>query len=321
LQQVVDGVATIGDLTPVLTNTGGWASEPALTIANDVISELINERFPWKWNQIKLPPFVLIPLQQDYVSIKLKTLGWLTSGLRIDINNSQVPPPSWPLIVVRSLPMDNVMAGWPGMACWEQNDQLEQGVWPGPGYTYATPVGLTTPAVNSKPTNILDASGNILTLTRDGTTGATPPDAGPAAAPGTLVTDGSAQWAACDPSGQGIRVYPRTPQGGMAWVVRLWGQLKAPVITDITLPLNPIPDDQIKFFRDGFVAYAHRYSTTPSVKARFETMKANWLAAMAAACKGANREDENKGFYPDQALAAATYVQDQGPYPYRWGWR
>ena len=321
LQQIVDGVATIGDLNPVLVNTGGWASEPALTIANDVISEFINTRFPWKWNEIKLPPFLLVPLQQDYVTVNLNTLGWLTSGARIDINNSQVPPPSWPIVVVRDLPMDNTMAGWPGMACWKYNNQLEQGSWPGPGYTYVTPIGPNAANNNTKPTNILDPSGNILTLTRMGTTGLTPPDAGPNPIIGTTITDGTVHWGVCDPYAQGYRMYPRTPSGGNVWLIRLWGQLKPPTIIDITQPLNPIPDDYVKWFRDGFIAYAHRYSSTPSVKAKFEPMKADWLAALANACKQGDREDENKGFYPDQSLAGTSYIQDQGPYPYRWGWR
>ena len=325
LQAIVDGVAIIGDLNPVLVNTGGWANEPAITIGNDVMSELINVRFPWKWNSFKLKPFVLNPRQQDYASINLTRLGWLTSGARIDINNSQVPPPSWPIVVVRDLPLDNTMAGWPGMACWLQNDQLEQGYWPGPGVTYTNPIGATTPITNPL-TNIL-VDDYILVLSKYGTTGDTPPvvEADPADPDedltGLVVEDGTCEWTVCNPSAAGIRVFPRTPQGGQVWLMRLFGQQKPPVVTDITAPLNPVPDDYIKWFRDGFIAYAHRYSSTPSVKAKFEQMKADWLMGLASACKQGDREDENKGFYPDRPLAAESYVQDQGPYPYRWGWR
>jgi hypothetical protein len=325
LQNIVDEVATIGDLNPVLTNTGGWAKEPAVTIANDVMSEFISTRFPWKWNSIKLKPFVLFPTQQDYATVNLRKLGWLTAGLRVDINNSQVPPPSWPVIVVRDLPMDNTMAGWPGQVCWLQNDQMEQGIWPGPGVTYTEPIGATTPVINPV-TNILDIYGNILILTKYGTTGLVPPaavidPANPDAdLTGQVINDGSCQWTVADPYGQGFRIFPRTPRGGIVWLMRLWGQLKAPQIVEMQDLLNPIPDDYIKWFRDGFVAYSHRYSSTPSVKARFEPMKTDWLVALASACKEADREDEHYGFYPDQSLAATSYIQDQGPYPYRWGW-
>ena len=95
IQDVVDEVAVIGDLTPVLKNSGGYADQPALAISNYVMREMIAERFPWKWNQMKIPAFVLTPLQQDYPSVNLSGVGWATSGIRIDINNTQVPPPSW----------------------------------------------------------------------------------------------------------------------------------------------------------------------------------------------------------------------------------
>jgi hypothetical protein len=326
LQQIVDGVAIIGDLNPVLSNTGGWANEPALTIGNDVMGEFINTRFPWKWNSFKLKPIILNPLQQDYASVNLTKLGWLTSGTRIDINNSQVPPPSWPIVVVRDLPLDNTMAGWPGMTCWLQNDQLEQGQWPGPGITYTVPLGATKP-IDNPFTNILDDEDHILVLTKYGTTGDTPPQAvvdpddPEADLTGQVIVDGSCEWTVANPSAAGIRIFPRMPHGGQVWLMRLFGQLKPPLITDITAPLNPVPDDYIKWFRDGFIAYAHRYSTTPSVKARFEQMKNDWIVGLENACRQGDREDENKGFFPDQTLTAASYLQDQGPFPYRWGWR
>jgi hypothetical protein len=90
-------------------------------------------------------------------------------------------------------------------------------------------------------------------------------------------------------------------------------QRKATFFTKLTQTLDPVPDDHSKWFRDGFVAYSHRYSSNPAVKARFEPMKADWIAGMAAASKENDREDQALGFYPDRSLMAPSYISDPGP--------
>jgi hypothetical protein len=220
------------------------------------------------------------------------------------------------------------MGGWPARYCWFPNDQLEQGVWPGPGVTYTNPLSVQSTPTNPL-TNILDADGNILVLTKWGTTGNVPPIALPWIDPiypdepenwpvGQIIVDGTCEWTVADPKAQGFRFYPRPPQGGQVWLVRLFVQKKAPYFTRLNQKLDPIPDDQSKWFRDGFVAYAHRYSSNPQVKIRFEAMHQHWIQAMAQETRQNDREDESKGFYPAQGVMSPSYVQDQGPYPYRW---
>ena len=330
LQDVMDSISTIGDIQTVFDHTGGWADEPAITIGNDVMKELISVRFPWKWNRMKIPPFPLNPLQQDYASLSLKGLAWLQSGLRIDINNSQYPPPTWPIYVQRDLDMENQQGGFPYQANWFYNRDLEQGMWPGAQKTYIWPIGATTPPENP-PTNITDAEGNILVLTTFGTTGDTPPvapawDTTQGTQPpnwpvGATIQDGTCVWTVADPDAQGFRVRPMPPSGGQVWLVRLWGQKKATTFTKLKQTIEPIPDDEEKWFRDGCIAYAHRYSANPAVKARYAAMKAEWIAAMAAETKQNDREDESKGFFPDKSVMSPSYTTDPGPYPYRYGWR
>jgi hypothetical protein len=105
------------------------------------------------------------------------------------------------------------------------------------------------------------------------------------------------------------------------WLLRLYAQRNASIFTKLNQLINPIPDDQAKWFRDGCVAYAHRYSTNPAVKSRFEQMKADWFGAMELATKQNDREDESKGFFPDKSVMAPSYTTDPGPWPYRYGWR
>lgn len=334
LQAVVDSVSTIGDLRPVLTSTGGFAAEPAITIANDVAMEMFSERFPWKWNRIKLPPFILIPRQQDYCSLLERRIGWLENGSRILLNTTQFPAPTWPIDVVRDLPISRVGAGWPTRCCWFPNNQLEQFDWPGPNKVYTNPVGQNSTPQNY-PINILDAKGNILVLTQWGTTGTVAPvapnwsatgpdDEQPDDWPvGQVIVDGTVEWTVADPYAQGIRMWPPPPDsGGQSWLIRLFAQAKAPIFHTLQDKLDPIPDDQMKWFRDGFVAYAHRHSDTPAVMKRYPLMKQEWLAAMAASTKQADREDESKGFYPATGIMSPEYYTDPGPgNPYwrQWG--
>jgi len=328
LQDVMDSLATIGDLQTVFNSTGGWADEPAITIGNDVMQELLSIRYPWKWNRFKIPPFPLTSLQQDYAG-RLKTIGWLESGLRVDINNSSYPPPTWPIYAVRDLAMDTTQGGFPYQVCWFYNRDLEQGTWPGAGKTYIQPVGAKTAPENG-PTNILDSDGNILALTAYGTTGATAPIApawtGPGTKPvnwpvGQTITDGTCTWEVMDPDAQGIRFFPMPPSGGNVWLARLWAQKKAPVFTELKQLIDPVPDDESKWFRQGCIAYAHQYSTNPAVKNRFEQKKLDWFQAMELETKQNDREDESKGFFPDKSVMAPSYTTDSGPYPYRYGWR
>ena len=330
LQQIMDQVSADGDLNPMFNNTGGFADEPALTIANDVMSELISIRFPWKWNRIKITPFPLTSYQQDYAT-SLTNLGWLEYGLRVDINNSTYPPPTWPIRAVRDLPVSSVQAGFPDEVCWFNNVDLEQGIWPGPQVEYFQPIGANTPPSNPI-TNILDVDGNILVLTKYGTTGLIPPVAPewqpafpgqpePANWPvGQVIQDGTCQWTVVDPSAQGFRFSPMPPQGGQVWLARLFGQAKAIPFINLKQKIDPIPDDQVKWFRDGCIAYAHRYSTNPAVKARYPQAKAEWFAALEAQATQNDREEENKSFYPAQGIMSPSYSSDPGPWPYR-GWR
>jgi hypothetical protein len=322
----MDSIAAIGDLQTVFNNTGGWADKPAITIGNDVMQELLSIRYPWKWNRFKIPPFPLTSLQQDYAGT-MNTIGWLESGLRVDINNSQYPPPTWPIYAVRDLAMNNQQGGFPYQVCWFYNRDLEQGAWPGPGKTYTQPVGATTAPENG-PTNIIDAQGNILALTVYGVTGAIQPLApawpGPGPQPptwpiGQVITDGTCTWTVMNPDAQGFRFNPMPPSGGNVWLARLWAQKKAPLFTTLKQLIDPVPDDESKWFRDGCIAYAHQYSTSPAVKNRFEQKKMDWFKAMEMETVQNDREDEAKGFFPDKSVMAPSYTTDPGPWPYRWG--
>ena len=234
--------------------------------------------------------------------------------------------------------MDNSIGGFPGEYCWFLNDQMEYGSWPGPSKTSTpTPLARTRPTTTSRPPTSERSLGYILTLIQYGVTGLVePPDpvwtpppldpdvTQPANWPiGAMVIDGTTIWQICDPKAQGFRFTPRPPSGGNVWLCRLFVQRKArPRFVNLQEYLDPIPDDYSQWFVDGFIAYAHRYATNPAVLSRFDRNRQIWLEGMGAAAKQGDREDEAHGFFPDRPIASPTFVQDQGPYPYRWqgGW-
>lgn len=65
LQSVVNLASTHADLLP-LTGVGGYINEPALSLCNDAISELLTSSNNWKFNRVEMPMFVTCPNKQDY---------------------------------------------------------------------------------------------------------------------------------------------------------------------------------------------------------------------------------------------------------------
>jgi hypothetical protein len=334
LQMIVDSTATIGDLRPVLVNTGGFSSEPALTIANDVVADMFSPRFPWKWNRFKIAPFPTITRQQDYASLNVRNIGWLENAYRLDANSTVIPPLTWPVRVVRDIPVMGIAAGWPQILCWFPNNQLEQWAWPGPNKTYKNPVGLIPQTPSNYSTNIYDANGNILILTQWGTTGMTapiaPPPPDPANPPkdwpiGAVIQDGTAQWTVADPNAQGFRLAPPPPDSsGNTWLIRIFAQAHGPYFTTLQDTLDPIPDDDAKYFRQGFIAYAHKYSANQVVKNRHLQMKQEWLKDLAGNISQGANEEEYYAQYPAIGILSPEYFSDPGPgNPYwrQWGGR
>jgi len=319
IQSVVDYVSSMGELAPVLPS-GGYSVATALTISTDVMGELIAERFNWKWNRMRIAPFYTNSWQLDYVLLKASmpaAIGWLEAAYWIDINNTSLPKPTHPIEVKRDLPMTSISGNPPAKIAWHYNNQLVQGVWPGPNKVYTQPLGaLSTPT--NPPTNILDANGNILLLTTYGTTGSATPLLPVNSAEGATVNDGSCVWTAVNPNGQGMRIWPLPPQQGVVYQVNVVAQMMAPpAFTSMAQMINPVPDDYARWFRDGFYAWCYKMSPNPQARAQFPQMKQEWLLAMEKARKQGDREEDNSMFYPDRTSVAPAGYIDVGPaWPY-----
>jgi len=206
LKEVKDDASTLGDVAPALA-TGGFAFDPTISIANDVMQALINggpaaQPYNWKWNRFNVTPFTTISYQQDYFVPGVVQLGWLESCWASYLNQTSIPKQKQQIEVKKDLEVTYDQTGYPGKICWLPNSMLQTGVWgqtplgptagnpsgdladsgpnptgqqnPGPGVIYTNPIGtLITPANAS--TNLTDPNGNLWVLTTYGTCGDTQP--------------------------------------------------------------------------------------------------------------------------------------------------
>jgi hypothetical protein len=77
LQNIFDDAMSNAELAPGLA-TGGWSDQPALRIANSVMTAMLaggpnGQPFNWKWNRFNVTPFPTISWQQDYFVPNLVT--------------------------------------------------------------------------------------------------------------------------------------------------------------------------------------------------------------------------------------------------------
>lgn len=329
IQSVVDYAKTFPELSPVLGVVGS-SREPALTIANDVITEMLSPKFNWKWNRIsnnQLPPFFTISWQQDYAT-QIANIQWIEHCEIIDINNTALPKPWWPVEACRDLPRTSTQYGRPGQICWLPNDQLMYGTWgqtnpltsgisgnqnPGPNVVYTNPFGQPSTPTNPN-TQVIDPNGNYQLLTTYGTCGSSTPSWPAAGAQGgATTTDGTCVWTVLNPKGRGFRLNPIPPQSGVVYLVVPTVQMRPPTWLTLNSVIDPVPDDYAAYFRKGFVAHCYEHSPDPKTRAKGQTELGLWLKAMQDAKDQGDRERDAAGFYPTQSIMDQGFWNSQGP--------
>lgn len=339
LSSIVTYCKTYPDIAPIVQlGPAGNTNQPALTVASDVMIELLSPAFNWKFNRFLLPVFYTNSYQQDY-ALNVVNLGWLEHGFLQDINNTAYPQPIWSIEVVKDLERTFSQYGAPCQCSWLPNDQLTYATWgatniggnPGPNpqalQVIGTPLGVTTSPSNPY-LQVADTFGNLWVVTTYGTTGGsnpfavnknpvfpTPSNPNQTA---TTVTDGSVVWTAVNPKGMGIRVYPLPPQTGVVYQINLIGQYRPFAFSNgpflqLSQTIEPIPDDFAKYFRDGFVAMIYGHSPDPKVRGKFQDMFNMWKNALLDMRKQGDRERDNNGFYPATSILAQPYPIFVGP--------
>jgi hypothetical protein len=89
LQTVVNFASTHADLLP-LAGVGGYTNEPALSLCNDSLSDLISDPNDWVFNRVEMNPIFTCPNKQDYLfaGASAFSLGSTSQGWAIDLSTN-----------------------------------------------------------------------------------------------------------------------------------------------------------------------------------------------------------------------------------------
>lgn len=132
IQNVVDWARTFTRLVPIV-GVGGFSNEPALSIANQVIQEILAPPFNWKWNRVEAAAFDTVDKTQDYTRT-ITDFGWLESCVLEDKDSTQTPKPTREIEVVQMLPKESVVENPVKVAVVSETaSNINVRFWPVPG--------------------------------------------------------------------------------------------------------------------------------------------------------------------------------------------
>lgn len=315
-QLLVDYARTFPWTTPVV-GLAGYNDQPAVSFADDITKKIMAKSNPWKWNAVAFPSLQTQPYQQDYpTSVSQNDLGWLQSGIIIDINSGAKPIPKSPINAVNNI-LPTMGVGRPQKFCWIPNAVAQTGSWPGANTIYKDPLVANGGGPGSNPlAAITDSNGNVQVVTSYGMTGVTEPDWPPdGAEAGTNTQDGSVTWTVQDPLGVALRLDALATPQSMVWQVNGLYQRKPPNITSLSQTLSPIPDDLSYLVKQGFLAYCTKQAKPENFPSEF----AQWLADIQDAMGSSDREYQEFGFYPASPVQGGSGEGSGGSYGYP-GW-
>jgi hypothetical protein len=122
---------------------------------------------------------------------------------------------------------------------------------------------------------------------------------------GATFTDGSVTWTVVDPNGVTFRLDAMATNSSTVYQIRVDYQQKMPSITGLAQTFAPIPDEFSWLIRKGFLTYLTKHAG----KADFTQQFLEFQAAIKRAAGSSDREEQEFGFAPAEA------IQSDGPQP------
>lgn len=323
LQRIVNEVASYPEVHPVLGKSP--SIYPAVSIANDVMSKILAQGLNFRFNRANIPPILSVALQQDYLTT-VTDVGWFEQAWRIDINNStnngnRAPKPVFTMETVRDLAMTASQSA-PFNMSWIPNRLALYGQWSantayGCGYGVAQIPVTPIQQFIDKNGNFLYIDSTVLGLNPNspgftgttialptpnpyGISGSVQPIAPPNAAAGLQVTDGTVTWTVAPQNGYAVRVAPLPAFSGLAWLMCPVYQKKPPVFTSLQQTLDPLPDDVVYLFRQGFIAACYVHTGSPQAPAAYQ----KWEEDLMIYLRSGDRERDDSCFYPSEGLTS-----------------
>lgn len=330
IQQIVNLASQHVELIPLI-GVGGFQNEPSLSLANDVLQNILASPLDFKWNRAEMNLFVTSPNRQDYLfagAVIFSFTNGFSAGIDLATNNALTI--SGTTVTIKTLEQYN---GAVGDVCYIRGT--------GSNYDSTFTQNGVTSTFAGNTYAITAISGLTITATLTGTASGTSGAAGINdfgwLAAGTLVSLNTntailptrtlnavrdlqpfstastpTEVAVITDLGTGvlkIRFRP-VPGAGQIFGCNLVYQKKAPLKTLLSQTWTPVPDEVSYVVRQGFLAAAYRYANSP--RADIEEQK--FAAAVTRALGGDDRETSDIGLVPAEGLMTTDFLGYQGWY-------
>lgn len=324
LQSVVNLASTHADLVP-LSGVGGYTNEPALSLCNDAISELLASPNDWKFNRVEMPSLVTCPNKQDYLfaGATAFTLGSTSNGVGIGLASSNAITESGTTVTVNTLEAhrfsvgDTVYMTGNKLAAYNSTftDNGSSSGWSGGWTITAVPSSTSfqfthasSGLANSGAPGITDfgwlASGTMIELNNT----SSPPNIRQLYArrelhPWSKVANPEQVCVLKDNGDGTIKIRFYQVPGTTTWIVNLVYQAKAPLKVALTDTWAPIPDEFSFVYRQALLYTMYRYLNSPMADNEYKKLQQKILKAMGRD----DNEATNVSVVPAEPLMATEY--------------
>jgi hypothetical protein len=323
IQSVVDFARLNVKLAP-LVGVGGITNEPALSIANDTIQEVLAPPYNWKWNRNEMGLLVTQQFKQDYLTAgatafvlqNANATALNCGGVGIDLVSNNGITSATGTSTVKTLETHPFQVGQTvyitgtGSAYDSSYSLSLAGVFTGgntitavpnsTSFQIATPAGASGTSGAPGITNFgwLESA----TIKQVNSTSTPQPifigQAVRMIDPSSDVGDPE-RFAVIKDNGNGIlkvRCWP--VPSTYSWGVNIVYQGKAALVTNLSSTWNPIPDELSYVFRQGFIAKAFRFVDSVRADREYAIFLQNIMRALGQS----DAELDTQGFSPNQPL-------------------
>lgn len=321
LQSVVNLGSTHLDLIPLCGVGGLGANEPALSLCNDALSELMTVPLDWPFNRVEMPMFVTATAKQDYLfaGATAFTLGATSTGAAIELATNNGITESGTTVTVKTLEPHRFSVGntvyMTGNTVAAYNstysDDGTKSGWSGGWAITATPT----------PTSFTftHASSGLATSGAPGITNFGWLSSGSMQELNNTCAGGNVRqiqavrelpvWSkvahpekACvlaDNNNGVLKIRLYHLPGNTAWSINLVYQAEAPLKTALTDTWSPFPDAYSAVYRQAFLYRCYRYINSPRADAEYQKLQQQILKALGAADRGSSDVylDPSDGFF------------------------
>lgn len=345
LQSVVNLASTHVELMP-LAGVGGYNNEPALSLCNDTMQELLSHPHDFKFNRVDMPMFVTATYQQDYLfaGATAFTLGAGSAGAQIDLATNSAITVATGVVTVNVIPgnlqhqftvgqtvyLNNVVMTTGTASAYNAVQSQTGSAWTwtnGFVITAVTTTSFSFAATGSQHNGDVGGapgikdlgwlqSAYIVELNNNTPVGNIHPnvEAVRNLAPSQRCnrpTKVCHLKTLVDANGRDtgvVKLRLEYPTGADAWIVNCVYQAKAPIFTSLSNTWAPFPDEYSYVYRQALLYRMYRYVNAPQQTAEYQKMQ----IAISKATGADDRETSDVHVYPEASLVDQTW------YGYTW---